>query len=66
MIFGFESKEEFDDIINDTAFTLEFGLGGTHKATFTDCKWDQVSTPTHVEELVALKAPFVAEGVTIV
>ena len=65
VIFEFESKEEFDDVINDTDFTLEFGLGGTHKATFSNCKWDQVGTPTRIEDLVALKAPFTAKSVII-
>ena len=63
--FEFETKEEYDDVINDTAFTLEIGLGSTNKATFTDCKWDVVSSPTKIEDLVALKAPFTAKGVTI-
>lgn len=66
LTFEFESKDEFDDVISDNDFTLEFGLGGSHKATFTNCKWDQVGTPTRIEDLVALKAPFVAKGVTIV
>jgi len=60
--FDFESKEEFDDVINDTEFTLEFGLGSTNKAVFSNCKWENVSTPTRIEDLVALKAPFVAKG----
>ena len=59
--FEFEAKEEFDDVINDTAFTLEIGLGGSNKATFTDCKWEKVNAPTKIEDLVALKAPFVAK-----
>jgi len=63
--FEFETKEEYDDIINDTAFTLEIGLGSTNKAVFTDCKWDLVTSPMHIEDLVALKAPFTAKGVTI-
>ena len=63
--FEFETKEEYDDVINDTAFTLEIGLGSTNKAVFTDCKWDLVSSPTRIEDLVALKAPFTAKGVTI-
>jgi hypothetical protein len=63
--FEFESKEEFDDVINDTEFSLEFGLGGSNKALFSNCKWDQVSTPTRIEDLVALKAPFVARTVAI-
>lgn len=66
LTFEFESKDEFDDVFSDNDFTLEFGLGGSHKATFTNCKWDQVGTPTRIEDLVALKAPFVAKGVTIV
>jgi len=63
--FEFESKEEFDDVINDTEFSLEFGLGGTNKAVFSDCKWESVGTPTRIEDLVALKAPFVAKTVAI-
>ena len=63
--FEFESKEEFDDVISDTEFSLEFGLGGTNKAMFSNCKWENVSTPTRIEDLVALKAPFVAKTVAI-
>jgi hypothetical protein len=63
--FEFESKEEYDDVIDDTEFTLEFGLGGTNKAVFSNCKWENVSTPTRIEDLVALKAPFVAKSVAI-
>jgi hypothetical protein len=63
--FEFETKEEYDDVINDTAFTLEIGLGSTNKAVFTDCKWETVSSPTRIEDLVALKAPFTAKTVAI-
>ncbi len=63
--FDFESKDEFDDVINDTAFALEFGLGGSNKAVFTDCKWDTVTSPTRIEDLVTVKAPFTAKSVTI-
>jgi hypothetical protein len=63
--FDFESKDEFDDVINDAAFTLEFGLGGSNKAVFTDCKWDTVTSPTRIEDLVTVKAPFTAKSVTI-
>lgn len=62
LTFEFESKEEFDDAINDTGFDLEFGLGGSNKAVFTSCKWENVATPSRIEDLVALKAPFVAIG----
>jgi len=60
--FEFESEEEFDDVISDTEFDLEFGLGGSNKAVFTSCKWENIATPIRIEDLVALKAPFVAKG----
>jgi hypothetical protein len=63
--FEFETKEEFDDIINDAEFSLEFGLGGTNKAVFSNCKWESVSSPTRIEDLVSVKAPFVAKTVAI-
>jgi hypothetical protein len=65
LVFEFESKEEFDDIVNDAEFALEFGLGGSNKAVFSNCKWENVATPTRVEELVSLKAAFVAKTVAI-
>jgi len=65
VVFEFESKEEFDNVINDTEFSLEFGLGGTCKAVFSNCKWENVAAPTRVEELVSLKAEFVAKTFTI-
>jgi len=60
--FEFESREEFEDVINDTTFDLEFGLGGANKAVFTGCRWENVITPARIEDLVALKASFVAKG----
>jgi len=63
--FDFETKDEFDDAINDSEFSLEFGLGGSSKAVFSNCKWDSVSSPTRIEDLVSVKAPFVAKSVTI-
>ncbi len=63
--FDFETKDEFDDVINDTEFSLEFGLGGTHKAVFSNCKWDRVSPPTRIEDLVSVKAPFVSKTMAI-
>jgi hypothetical protein len=65
LVFEFESKEEFEDVVNDAEFTLEFGLGGTCKAVFSGCKWENATAPARVEELVSLKATFVAKGVTI-
>jgi hypothetical protein len=60
-----ESKEEFDDVVNDEEFELEFGLGGAYKAVFSGCKWENATAPTRIEELVSLKAAFVAKTVTI-
>jgi len=63
--FEFESKQEFDDIINDTEFSLKFGLGATNNALFKYCKWEKAAAPTRIEDLVALKASFVAKDVVI-
>ena len=63
--FEFESKQEYDDIINDSEFSLKFGLGGTNSALFKYCKWEKVGTPTKIEDLVSLKAPFVARDVYV-
>lgn len=65
VVFEFESKEEYDNIINDTEFDLEFGLGSSCKAVFADCKWETASTPTQIEDLVSLKAQFVAKTLTL-
>lgn len=62
IIFEFESKEECDDVIADNEFNLEFGLGSTNKATFITCKWQNVKVPTRVEDLISLRAPFIAYG----
>jgi hypothetical protein len=65
LTFEFEDKAEFDDVINDTEFSLKFGLSGTYSALFKYCKWEDVATPTKVEDLVSLKAKFVARDVVI-
>ena len=61
----FETKEEIDDIINDTEFSLEFGLSGTNKALFSGCKWESNILATRTEELVSQKLAFTAKSVTI-
>jgi len=63
--FEFESKQEYDDVINDSEFSLKFGLGGTNSALFKYCKWEKVGTPTKIEDLVSLRAPFVARDIVI-
>jgi len=65
VICDFETKEELEDIINDTSFSLEFGLGGTHKAVFSGCKWDSSLLATRIEELISQKLSFTAKSVTI-
>jgi hypothetical protein len=62
LTFEFESKAEMDDALADTEFALEFGLGGTSKATFTACKWDSITHTKWLEDLICAKARFVAKG----
>jgi hypothetical protein len=62
LTFEFESIQEATETLSDTEFTLEFGLGGTCKATFSSCKWDSTSIPSKIEDLISLRAPFVAKG----
>lgn len=65
LTFEFESKEEHDEVLADTEFSLEFGLGGTNKAVFSNCKWQNVKNVLRIEDLVAVKAAFVAKTVAI-
>jgi hypothetical protein len=65
LTFEFESKEEHDEVLADTEFSLEFGLGGTSKAVFSNCKWQNVKNIVRIEDLVAVKAAFVAKSVAI-
>jgi hypothetical protein len=65
LTFEFEDKSEFEDVINDVEFSLKFGLGGSNSALFKYCKWEDLSAPTRLEDLVALKARFVARDVFI-
>jgi len=65
LIFEFESKQEYDDVINDSEFSLKFGLGSTNNALFKYCKWENIASPTRIEDLVSLKASFVARDAII-
>jgi hypothetical protein len=65
LTFEFENKQEYDDVVNDSEFSLKFGLGGANSALFKYCKWERVGTLTKIEDLVSLKAPFVARDVVI-
>lgn len=63
----FESKDELDDIINDTEFNLVFEIGPTgNKKTFTfgGCKWRSAKTPTKIEDLVAQNLEWEAKTLT--
>jgi len=65
LTFAFESKQEYDDVVNDSEFSFKFGLGGSSSALFKYCKWERATSPTKVEDLVSLKAPFVARDLVI-
>ena len=65
LTFEFEDKAEFDDVINDSEFSLKFGLSGNYSALFKYCKWEDVATPTRIEDLVSLKAKFAARDLWI-
>jgi hypothetical protein len=65
LVFEFESKQEYDDVVNDSEFSLKFGLSGTSNALFKYCKWENVALPTRIEDLVSLKAAFVAKDIII-
>ncbi|MEM0006819.1 MAG: phage tail tube protein [Candidatus Bathyarchaeia archaeon] len=65
LTFEFEDKGEFEDVVNDGEFSLKFGLGDSNYALFKYCKWESVTTPTRIEDLVNLKARFIARDVVI-
>jgi len=61
----FESNSELVDILNDTEFSLLFGLGSTNTALFKHCKWEDWDLPNKKEDLVSVKAKFVARDLWI-
>jgi len=65
LTFEFENRTEFFDVIHDSEFSLQLGLGDTEDILFKYCKWDNVIAPTRIEDLVSLKAPFTARDVVI-
>jgi hypothetical protein len=65
LVFEFEDRDEYWDVVNDFEFSLKIGLGGAKYALFTHCKWDNVATPTKEEDLVSVKAPFTAREVVL-
>ena len=65
LTFEFESKQEFEDVINNGEFSLKFGLSTTNSALFKYCRWENVAAPTRIEDLVSLKTTFAAMELTI-
>jgi hypothetical protein len=62
LTFEFESKQEFDEVINDTSFSIKCGLGGAYAMALTYCKWGRVVAPTKFDDIVTVKAPFTARN----
>src|SRR4030066_1894873 len=62
LTFEFESKAEMDEVLADTEFTLEFGLGGACKSIFSYCRWDNVTHTKWLDDLISAKAKYVAKG----
>jgi len=65
LTFEFENRTAFYEVINDTEFSIQLGLGATNDILFKYCKWDNVIAPTRIEDLVSLRAPFTARDVTL-
>jgi hypothetical protein len=61
----FEGDSELQDLLADTEFSLLFGLGSTNTALFKYCKWEDFSPPTKIDELVSVKAKFLARDLWI-
>lgn len=64
--FEFESNAELTQVLADTEFSLKFGLGPSNYALLEGCKWDAITVPSKIEDLIFSKAPFRAKTVTFV
>ncbi|MBC7129854.1 hypothetical protein H5T51_01360 [Candidatus Bathyarchaeota archaeon] len=62
--FIFDDDTEINEVINDSEFSLKFVMGGGY-ALFKYCKWERVSLPTRVGDLVSVNAAFIARDVVI-
>lgn len=68
LTFDFEGIGAYEDVINDTEFSVQLGIGpnwAPKYALFKYCKWDKVGTPTKIEDLVSVKLPFTAREVEL-
>jgi hypothetical protein len=55
--------DKISKMIKRAEVTLE--LETDKQVDSSNCKWDRVSPPTRIEDLVSVKAPFVAKAVAI-
>ncbi len=62
LVLDFENRTQYYEAINDSEFSLKFNMGAKY-ALFKYCKWDSMGSPTKLEDLVSLKAPFTAREV---
>jgi hypothetical protein len=65
LTFEFENRTEYFDAVNDAEFSIKIGMSQDKYALFKYCKWDSIKTPTKIEDLVSLRAPFTARQVTL-
>ncbi len=67
LTFEFEDKTEWDEIVAVSEFSWKFNLtaGSSNYLLFTYCQWNEIKTPTKIEDLVSLKARFTARSVSI-
>ena len=66
LTFTFEDMQQYLEATHDFEFSLKFGLSGTSSVLFKYCKWDSVGSPTKIEDLVSVEAPFTAREVILV
>ena len=62
LVFEFENKTRFYELLTDAEFSIKFGLGPKY-ALFKYCKWDSTAAPTRIEDLVSVPASFSAKTV---
>ena len=67
---NFESTAHLTKLLNATEFTLEIDIGQddgavTRKVTLTGCKFRETSIPASRTDLIALRLPIIAKGITL-
>jgi hypothetical protein len=66
LTFEFEGKGAFDNVVGDTEFSVKLGIGPNWAPKYVllkYCKWDSVTAPTKIEDLISLKLPFTARQI---